>query len=134
MVVDSLLSLGFIKFLLITFWVSFRSCQTKTTVMTLFLSKIFYKYAVMTLFRHNTQTKCNTITFTRHMPLFQHQRVDRKLVKDLSLHKNALKTLSTWPRKTRMAWKLIFGVLTFLELLSKLFLNLNLLKVARDIS
>ena len=120
----------------IHFWVSlsFGSCRTKNAVMTLFWSKLFYTCTVMTLFRHNTQPKCTTITLFPYMPLFRHQRVDRKLVKDLSLHKNALKTLSTWPRKTRMAWKLIFGVLTFLELLSKLFLNLNLLKVARDIS
>ena len=39
-------SVGFIKFLLISFWVlllSFGSCQTKTTVMTFFWSKLFYK-------------------------------------------------------------------------------------------
>ena len=43
--------------------------------MTLFWSKLFYKYTVMTLFRHNTQPKCATITLFLHMPLFQHQRV-----------------------------------------------------------
>ena len=39
-------SVGFIKFLLISFWVlllSFGSSQTKTTVMTFFWSKLFYK-------------------------------------------------------------------------------------------
>ena len=43
--------------------------------MTLFWSKLFYKCTVMTFFRHNTQSKCATITLFPHMPLFQHQRV-----------------------------------------------------------
>ena len=29
----------------------------------------------ITLFRHNTQTKCGVITLFPHMPLFRHQRV-----------------------------------------------------------
>ena len=68
-------------YLLITSWVSFRSCQTKTAVMTLFWSKLFYKGTVMTLFRHNSQPKCATITFFLHMPLFRHQRALRILPK-----------------------------------------------------
>ena len=47
--------------------------------MTLFWSKIFYKCAVMTLFRRNTQPKCVTITLFPHMPFFRHQRVQRLL-------------------------------------------------------
>ena len=43
--------------------------------MTFFWSKMFYKCTVMTLFRHNTQPKCATITLFPHMPLFRHQRV-----------------------------------------------------------
>ena len=54
---------------------SFGSCQTKTAVMTLFWSKLFYKCTVMTLFRHNIQPKCATITLFPHMPFFRHQRV-----------------------------------------------------------
>ena len=45
--------------------------------MTLLWSKLFYKIAVMTLFRHNTQPKCATITLFLHMPLFRHQRVSQ---------------------------------------------------------
>ena len=44
--------------------------------MTLFWSKLFYK-CVMTLFGHNTQPKCATITLFPHMPFFRHQRVLR---------------------------------------------------------
>ena len=48
--------------------------------MTLFWSKLFYKCTVMTLVRHNTQPKCATITLFPHMPLFQHQRVNKKVI------------------------------------------------------
>ena len=47
--------------------------------MTLFWSELFYKYTVMTLFRHNTQPKCATITLFPHIPFFRHQRVRNTL-------------------------------------------------------
>ena len=33
----------------------------------------------MTLFRHNTQTKCGAMTLYPHMPLFRHQRVSKNI-------------------------------------------------------